>query len=121
MTNLKNIILYDGECKFCNKWICFVKSKLNNKEIEFLTLNSSEAKNILNDYKIINQDSVVYIKDNIVWIKSRAVLKICRQLKFPYNLLHFLTILPTFLLNFCYNFVAKRRLTINSKKQCCNG
>ena len=56
MTNLKSIILYDGECKFCNKWICFVKSKLKNKEIEFLTLNSSEAKNILNEYKIINQD-----------------------------------------------------------------
>ena len=121
MTNLKNIILYDGECKFCNKWICFVKSKLKNKDIEFLTLNSSEAKNILNDYKIINQDSVVYIKDNIVWIKSRAVLKICQELKLPYKLFQSLTILPNSLLDFCYDLIAKRRFIFNSKKQCCNG
>ena len=115
------IVLYDGECQFCNKWRCFVESKLQKNEISFLTLNSNEARDILNNYKIINQDSVVYIKDNIVWIKSRAVLKICKQLKFPYNLLHFVTILPAFLLDFCYDSIAKRRLNFNSNKQCCNG
>jgi predicted DCC family thiol-disulfide oxidoreductase YuxK len=114
-------VLYDGECQFCNKWICFAKSKLQKNEISFLPLNSSKAINLLEDYTITNQDSVVYIKDDVVCFKSRAVLKICKQLKFPYNLLHFLTILPTFLLDCCYNFVAKRRLTFNSKKQCCNG
>jgi len=117
----KAIVLYDGECQFCNKWVCFVKSKLQKNEISFLPLSSSKAINILEDYKITNQDSVVYINDSVVCLKSRAVLKICRQLKFPYNLLHFLTILPTFLLDFCYDSIAKRRLTFNSKKQCCNG
>jgi len=117
----KAIVLYDGECQFCNKWICFVKSKLQKNEISFLPFNSSNAINIFEDYKITNQDSVVYVEDDVVCLKSRAVLKICRQLKFPYNLLHFLTILPTFLLNFCYDFVAKRRLSFNSNKQCCNG
>ena len=115
------IVLYDGECQFCNKWICFAKSKLQKNEISFLPLNSSKAINLLEDYTITNQDSVVYIKDDVVCLKSRAVLKICKKLKFPYNLLHFLTILPAFLLDFCYNFAAKRRLTFNSKKQCCNG
>jgi len=114
-------VLYDGECQFCNKWICFGKSKSQKDEISFLQLNSSKAINMLADYKITNQDSVVYIKDDVVYLKSRAVLKICRELKFPYNLLHFLTTLPTFLLDFCYDFVAKRRLTFNSNKQCCNG
>ena len=114
-------VLYDGDCQFCKKWICFVKSKLQKNEISFLTLNSNEARDILNDYKIINQDSVVYIKDDVIYLKSRAVLRICKQLQFPYNSLHFLTILPAFLLDFCYNFIAKRRLTFNSKKQCCNG
>ena len=114
-------VLYDGECQFCKKWICFAKSKLQKNEISFLQLNSSKAINLLEDYKIVNQDSVVYIKDSVVCLKSRAVLRICRQLKFPYNLLHFLTILPTFLVDFCYDFIAKRRFGFNSKKQCCNG
>ena len=115
------IVLYDGECHFCNKWVCFAKSKLQKNNISFLPLNSSKAIALLEDYKITNQDSVVYIKDDVVYLKSRAVLKICRQLKFPYNLLYFLTILPSFLLDFTYDFIAKRRLKLTSKKQCCNG
>ena len=117
----KAIVLYDGECQFCNKWVCFVKSKLQKNEISFLPFNSSKTINIFEDYKITNQDSVVYVEDDVVFLKSRAVLKIFRQLKFPYNLLHFFAILPTFLLNFCYDFVAKRRLNFNANKQCCNG
>jgi len=115
------IVLYDGDCNFCNKWISFTKSKLQKNEISFISLNSSKAITILEDYKIINQDSVVYIKDNLVCLKSRAVLKICRQLKFPYNLLHVFAILPTFLLDFAYDFIAKRRLKLTPKKKCCNG
>ena len=115
------IVLYDGECQFCNKWVCFVKSKLQKNEISFLPFNSSKAINILKDHKITNQDSVVYIKDNVVYLKSRAFLKIFRQLKFPYNLFQSLTILPNSLLDFCYDLIAKRRFIFNSKKQCCNG
>ena len=114
------IVLYDGECQFCNKWICFVKSKSQKNEISFLPFDSNKAITILEDYKITNQDSVVYIKNDVVYLKSRAVLKICRQLKFPYNLLQCLTILPAFLLDSCYDFIAKRRLKLTHKK-CCNG
>ena len=115
------IVLYDGDCNFCNKWISFTKSKLQKNEISFISLNSSKAITILEDYKIINQDSVVYIKDNLVCLKSRAVLQICRQLKFPYNLLLVFAISPTFLLDFAYDFIAKRRLKLTPEKKCCNG
>ena len=114
-------VLYDGNCQFCNRWICFVKGRLSKNQISFLPFDSNNAITILRDYKITNQDSVVYIKNNLVFLKSRAVLKICKQLKFPYNLANSLTILPTYLLDFCYNHVAKRRFNFHSNKQCCNG
>ena len=114
-------VLYDGECNFCNQWVCFVKSKLKKNAISFLPFNSSKAINIMENYKIVNQESVVYIKNDVVSLKSKAVLRICRQLKFPYNLFHFATILPDFLLNFAYDFIAKRRFKLTQKRQCCNG
>ena len=119
MTTAK--VLYDGDCQFCNKWICFVKSKLQNNKISFISFNSIEGMKIIEKFQIKNQKSVAYIHDDIVFFKSRAVLKICKQLKFPYNLLHFLTILPAFPLDFSYDFIAKRRLKLTPKKQCCNG
>jgi predicted DCC family thiol-disulfide oxidoreductase YuxK len=115
------IVLYDGECQFCNKWICFVKSKLEKDDISFLPFNSSKSLNIPEDYKIVNQNSVVYIKNDIIYLKSRAVLRIFKQLKLPYSLLQLLTILPAFLLDIAYDFIAKRRFRLINNKQCCNG
>jgi predicted DCC family thiol-disulfide oxidoreductase YuxK len=115
------IILFDGECPFCNKWIYFAKSKLQKSEISFFPFKSSDGLKIAKELQIENQNSVVYIQDNIPFFKSRAVLKICKQLQFPYNLLYFFTISPAFLLDFCYDFIAKRRLKLTPKKQCCNG
>jgi len=115
------IVLYDGDCNFCNKWISFTKDKLQKNDISFIPFNSTEGMKIIEKFQIKNQNSVAYIHDDIVFFKSRAVLKICKQLKFPYNLLHFLTILPAFPLDFSYDFIAKRRLKLTPKKQCCNG
>ena len=114
-------VLYDGECQFCIKWVHFAQSKLQDKTISFLPFNSVECIKIEQELQIGNQDSVVYIQNNIVFFKSQAVLKICKQLQFPYNYLVFLKILPTFLLDFGYDFIAKRRLKLTNNKQCCNG
>ena len=115
------IVLYDGDCNFCNKWISFTKNKLQKIDMSFIPFNSIEGVKIIEKFQIKNQNSVAYIKNNTVFFKSIAVLKICKQLKFPYNLLHFSKIIPTFLLDFAYDFIAKRRIKLTSKKQCCNG
>ena len=115
------IVLYDGDCNFCNKWVSFTKSKLQKNEISFIPFNSIKGLEKIVKFHIKNQNSVAYIHDDIVFFKSRAILKICKQLQFPYNLLHFFNILPTFLLDFCYDFIAKRRFKLTPKKQCCNG
>ena len=115
------IVLYDGDCNFCNKWVSFTKNKLQKNEISFIPFNSIKGLEKIKKFQIKNQNSVAYISDDIVFFKSRAVLKICKKLQFPYNLLYFFTILPAFLLDFCYDFIAKRRLKLTPKKQCCNG
>ena len=115
------IVLYDGKCSFCNKWVSFSKSKLQNNEISFIPFNSIEGIEKIEKFQIKNQNSVAYVKNSIVFFKSSAVLKICKQLQFPYNLLYFSKIIPTSLLNFAYDFIAKRRLKLTPKQKCCNG
>ena len=104
------IVLYDGDCNFCNKWVSFTKSKLQKNEISFIPFNSIEGLEKIEKFQIKNQNSVAYINDDIVFFKSRAVLKICKQLQFPYNLLQFSTIIPTFLLDFVTILLQKEDL-----------
>ena len=114
------IVLYDGDCNFCKKWVNFTSRKLRKNEISFIPFNSIKGLEKIEKFQIKNQNSVAYIHDDIVFFKSRAILKICKQLQFPYNLLQFSKIIPNFLLDFVYDFIAKRRLKLTSKKQCCN-
>ena len=116
----RNIVLYDSDCNFCNNWIAFLKNRLANKEMLFTPNKSSEAERLFGHFKITNKDSVVYINDDIFYIKSSAVLKICSQLKYPYNIIQYIAILPTPILDFIYELVAKKRNFINNKKKCCN-
>lgn len=118
---ITTIVIYDGDCQFCKKWTKFAQSKLQDKTISFLPFNSVEGIKIEEEFLIENQESVVYIQNNVALFKSKAVLKICSQLQFPYNCLVFAKILPTFLLDFAYDFIAKRRLKLTNNKQCCNG
>ena len=32
----KAIVLYDGDCNFCNKWVSFTNSKLQKNERSFI-------------------------------------------------------------------------------------
>ena len=118
----KSIVLYDGKCDFCNKWMSFFKKKIESKDdISFIQLESEKGLGLLENFEIKNVDSVVFIEDNIVYLKSKAVIKIFSKLKYPYHLLKYFSIISELFLNKCYDFIAKRRLKIYSKKDCCYG
>lgn len=83
-----------------------------------MSTTEKSAKLTLKEYKIKEVKSVLYIEDNRIYSKSNAILKIFSQAKFPLNLFLILSIVPTPLLDYFYNLVAKRRMRIFSKKCC---
>lgn len=119
---MKNdIILYDGNCRFCLNCISFVKKNIQNNKILFYPQKSKEANDIMTILSIKNIDSVIYISDKEIFLKSEALLKISKKLKFPYYLLNIFNFFPQILLDNFYNFIAKRRYYFYKKENCCNG
>lgn len=116
-----NVILYDGNCKFCIKCISFVKKNIQSDTILFYPQESKEAIDIKTILTIKNVNSVIYISDKEIFLKSEAILKISKKLKFPYYLLYVFNFFPKILLDIFYNFIAKRRYFFNKKQKCCNG
>ena len=65
-------VLYDGECQFCNKWICFSKSKLQHRVYSSrllgrdheLVLHGGGNTSVKGQYKTIFGDKIetLYIK-----------------------------------------------------------
>tara|TARA_R110002020_G_scaffold432079_5_gene642131 strand:- start:294 stop:698 length:405 start_codon:yes stop_codon:yes gene_type:complete len=120
MTNHK-IILFDGVCNFCNSTINFVIRKDIEDKFRFASLQGETGKLLLEKYKIdtLATDSIVLIENDKAYTKSTAALHIARGLKGWYSLLYGFMIIPKFLRNTIYDYVARNRYKWFGKKDSC--
>jgi predicted DCC family thiol-disulfide oxidoreductase YuxK len=115
------IILFDGVCNLCNGAVKFISKRDKNKQFSFLSLQSNKGKKFLNQYHIntLNTDSIVYIKNNIAFTKSKAILRIAKDIGGIYKLVIVFYIFPTFINDFFYDYIAKNRYKFFGKKDNC--
>ncbi len=117
----KKIIFYDGFCNLCNG---FVKTIINlDKKNIFLfaPLNGNHAKNLLKDINLDSKklDSVILYENKKISFKSKAIIEILLSLKGFFYLFWFAKIIPSFLSNIVYNFIAKNRYFWFGKQKNC--
>ena len=105
----KPVVFYDGSCGFCNSSVQLILRK-RRKDIYFVALQSDLGQKILNAHEIeVKLDTIYFKHKNKIHERSGAALRISRLLKFPYFLLYVFLIIPPFIRNGAYNFIAKRR------------
>lgn len=122
MPKHKQIILFDGVCNLCNSSVQYVIKHDKNNKFMFLALQSNTAKKLLeqNDSSLLDIDSIMlYNAKKGIYSKSTAALKIANQLAFPINLLGVFLIVPKFIRDWFYNYVAKNRYKWYGKKEAC--
>lgn len=106
---MKNkLILYDGDCIICNRFIDFVIK--NDKRNDYYIIdNSKETISFLHKYNIQvkDVDSIIAIDDNKVLYYSDAVIEIVSNVK--YKKFSYFKLIPQFLRNGLYILFAKNR------------
>tara|TARA_Y100001978_G_scaffold50916_1_gene45727 strand:- start:787 stop:1209 length:423 start_codon:yes stop_codon:yes gene_type:complete len=118
----KTIILFDGECAMCNNYILFVAKNDSDDNFRFLSIQNKKINRLKKIHFIDTENisSIYIIHNNEIKSKSKAVLKIVSMLKFPYNLLTVLYIIPNFLRDIIYDLVARNRYRIFGKIDECS-
>ncbi|SFD69730.1 Predicted thiol-disulfide oxidoreductase YuxK, DCC family [Algibacter lectus] len=118
----KKLILFDGVCNLCNSSVQYVIKRDKKEQFLFTALQSDTGKQILNQYKIDTAkiDSILlYTPEKGINYKSTAALKVATSLGFPVNLMAIFFIVPTFIRNWVYDFIAKNRYKWYGKKESC--
>ena len=119
--NANKVICFDGGCTFCNKMIDFIMKNNRKDDIYFI---SSQSKNIKHYFKSIimmeTNNTIYYKKGHNVYSKSKAALAILNDLDgiYPY-MSSLLAIIPSKVLDRCYEIIAKHRYKICSKETFC--
>lgn len=115
------LLLFDGVCNLCNSSVQFVIKHDKQKQFTFASLQSDAAKEILLQFGEINLnlDSIILITDNTVYSKSSAILKISKLIGGFYSLAIIFYLIPKFIRDKMYDFVAKNRYKWYGKREDC--
>ena len=118
----KKLILFDGVCNLCNHSVQYVIKHDKENLFMFTALQSDSGKEVIEAFKIDTNkvDSILlYDSENGISYKSTAALKIASKLRFPRNLMSVFFIIPPFIRNWVYDFIAKNRYKWYGKREAC--
>lgn len=115
------IVLFDGVCHLCQWSIQFIISHDPQRDFYFASLQSEIGKELLksNDLSEHDVSSVVLIENGRIYTGSTAALRIAKQLTFPWRLLYGFIIVPRFIREPIYNYIAKNRYRWFGKDDVC--
>lgn len=88
----------------------------------FAPIQSEFGKLVINKFNIdtTKTDSILlYSQENGLFSKSTAAIKIAKKLELPASLLSIFIIVPPFIRNWIYDFIAKNRYKWYGKKDTC--
>jgi predicted DCC family thiol-disulfide oxidoreductase YuxK len=113
------VVFYDGDCGFCNRSVQFILDHERDTTIHFCALQSEVAQRFFQEHQFPQPDlSTFYFwNGSQLFERSSGALKVISYLKAPYSWLRIFIIVPRFLRDGVYNWIAKRRHKL-ANQQC---
>ncbi|MFD2044231.1 thiol-disulfide oxidoreductase DCC family protein [Ornithinibacillus salinisoli] len=117
---MSSIILFDGECNFCDQSVQFILKRDSKAHYQFASLQSEAGKRLVNEYDVPNQlDSMILMDGKKYYTKSTAALRICGKLDGLWKIFYGLLIIPRPIRDVFYGILAKNRYKWFGKKDSC--
>jgi predicted DCC family thiol-disulfide oxidoreductase YuxK len=115
------VILFDGVCNFCNSAVNFTIKRDKHAVIQYAPLQSEKGRLFLRQYNlpVDEMKSFVFIEDGKAYTRSTASLKVCRHLSGLWPLLYVFIIVPRFIRDGLYDFIARNRYKWFGMRQEC--
>ena len=118
----KQLVLFDGICNLCNASIQYIIKHDKKDVFRFTALQSEVGQQIINEHNIDTSktDSILlYSKKHGIRYKSTAALIIAKHLGFPRNFSVIFLVIPPFIRNWVYDYIAKNRYKWYGKREEC--
>jgi predicted DCC family thiol-disulfide oxidoreductase YuxK len=117
----KAIVLFDGECKFCNGSVNFIIEHDPQKYFKFAPNQSEIAQDLFRKYGVdkANIDSLVLIEDEKVYLYSTGALRIARKLNGLWSTFYGFILVPQAIRDFFYKQFAKYRIKLFGTQDAC--
>lgn len=115
------MVLFDGVCNLCNTTVQKLIKIDQDHILKFASLQSDFGQKILKEFNFDQQefDSIIYLSNGKIFMRSDAVLKIASDLGGLWSVLRIFKIIPAKFRNSVYDWVANNRYRWFGKKESC--
>ena len=121
MTESHSVILFDGYCNLCSRSVQFVLKHDRKAKFRFASLQSEYGKTMLQKHQLPTESfgTFVLVDDDKIHFKSTAALRVVKSLSGMWPLLYVFIIVPRFIRDAVYGFVARNRYKWFGKRDSC--
>ena len=113
------IVFFDGVCNLCHSSVSYLIKHDKKSILKFASLQGDYAKSFFLAEELQSMESVLFYDGKKLYKKSTAVLKLLKLLGGWHRLLLLSYLVPTFIRNSLYDFVAKNRYRWFGKQDQC--
>jgi predicted DCC family thiol-disulfide oxidoreductase YuxK len=115
-----DVILYDGVCVFCSRWIRFIAARDGKSRFRFTAIQSDYGRRLAQAFGInpADPDTNAVVHDGVAYFKSDAALTVLSNLP-GWQWVRVLRAVPKPMRDAVYNLVARNRYRIFGKYEVC--
>ena len=115
-----DVILYDGVCVFCSRWIRFVAARDVDRRFRFTAIQSGYGRRLAEAFGIdpAAPDTNAVVHGGVAVFKSDAALTVLENLP-GWHWVRALRAVPKLLRDAVYNIVARNRYRIFGRYEAC--
>ena len=104
------MILFDGVCNLCNRFVLFVIDRDRNAHFAFASLQGETARHLLEPHALAGDlSTLVLVEDGRISTRSTAALRIASQLGTAWSVCRVLLLIPRPARDLVYDWIARHR------------
>jgi predicted DCC family thiol-disulfide oxidoreductase YuxK len=106
------VIIYDGNCKLCQRAVQFLNYSDTGKGIKFLPSSHPTSEPLFAKYAISKDTAdktVIFIEKKKVYTKSSAIIKALQNRGGLWRISGIFLLIPSIIRNLIYDWIARRR------------
>lgn len=121
MADSHPILLFDGVCNLCNASVQWVLLRDHKEVFRFAALQSETGNAKLQQFDLSSDsfDTVVLVDGDRLYTRSDAALEVLRRLGGIYSFAVVLKIIPRFIRNAVYSWIARNRYRWFGRQEQC--
>jgi predicted DCC family thiol-disulfide oxidoreductase YuxK len=115
------VMLFDGECNFCDTTVQFIIRRDPQGYIQFAPLQSETGQRLLAEHGLSPEpETMVLIEDGKAYTRSLAALRVAYRLNKGWPLFyHLFRWVPAPIRDFFYKMIARNRYRLFGKRESC--